>query len=66
MKTEIEKPEAKVIGEDSNVFNLIGICRRALIRSGQKEKAEQMAKEVMASESYHHALKIMSKYCELV
>jgi len=64
MKTEIEKPKAKVLGQDGNVFNLIAICSTSLKRAGQNEQAEQMRKRVFASNSYDEALCIMSDYCE--
>lgn len=27
---KIKKPTAKLLGEDGNVFNLLGVCKRAL------------------------------------
>ena len=63
---ETKKPEANVIGADSNVFNLIGICEKALKKVGQYKEAEEMKKKVFASGSYDDALCIMSDYCEFV
>lgn len=65
MKTEVKKPKAKVIGQDGNIFNLIGICRRALYDAGLKAEGEELMKRVMASESHDEALNIMGEYCEL-
>ena len=62
---ENKKPIAKVIGEDGNVFNLIGICSRALKRAGQNDKATELFKKVTSCGSYDEALCIMSDYCEL-
>ena len=63
--TTPEKPIAKVIGKDGNVFNLIGICSRALESAGQSERAEEMSDKVFKSGSYNEALCIMREYCEL-
>ena len=34
MEKEFNKVDAKIIGADGNVFNLIGICQRALRKNG--------------------------------
>lgn len=65
MENKTEKPKAKVIGEDGNVFNLLGICSKALKKAGQSEQAKEMSKRVMASGSYLEALQAMEEYCEL-
>lgn len=59
------KPVAKVIGEDGNVFNLIGICMRVLKRVGQPEKAKEMQGRIFKAGSYDEALAIMGEYCDL-
>jgi len=64
-KTTTEKPVAEVIGQDGNVFNLIGICSKALKRAGQPDKAKEMSERVFKSGSYDEALVIMGEYCEL-
>lgn len=65
METENKKPKAKVIGQDGNVFNLMGICSKALKQAGQKEQSEKMTDEIFNSGSYDEALTIMRKYCDL-
>lgn len=62
---EFKKPLAKVIGQDGNVFNLIGICSKALKRAGFPEKAKEMTERCFGSDSYHSAIGIMAEYCEL-
>jgi len=64
-KTEIKKPKAKLIGQDGNVFNLIGICSQTLKKAGQKDKVKEMQERIFKSGSYDEALSIMSDYCEL-
>lgn len=64
-KKSTKKPKAKVIGKDGNVFNLIGICSRALKDAGMKDQATEMSNRVFGCGSYDEALVIMSEYCEL-
>jgi len=60
------KPKAKVIGQDGNVFNTLGICNSSLKRAGMPEKAKELSEKVFASGSYDEALSIMMEYCDLV
>ena len=59
------KPKAKLVGKDGNVFNLLGICGRALKQVGQRDKVTEMQTRVFNCGSYDEALLIMSDYCEL-
>lgn len=59
------KPKVKLTGQDGNVFNLLGICTKALKRAGQSEEAKELTKKVFSSGSYHEALSIMQEYCEV-
>ena len=61
-----EKPKAEIIGADGNVFNLIGICSKALKRAGYREQADEMTHRVMSSKSYDDALSIMTEYVDPV
>lgn len=61
----IKKPIAKVIGEDGNVFNLIGICSRSLRKAGQGDRAKEMSEKIFKAGSYDEALAIMAEYCDL-
>jgi len=63
---EINKPKAKIIGADGNVFNLIGICRRALKDASLSDKADEMTSRITSSSSYEDALSIMCEYIEPV
>jgi hypothetical protein len=60
-----KKPKVKLVGENGNVFNLMGICSRALKNAGQSEKAKEMCKKITSSKSYNEALSIMMEYCEV-
>ena len=60
-----QKPTAKLVGEDGNVFNLIGICTKALKRAGKSEEAKELSERVWECGSYHEALKLMGEYVEI-
>ena len=60
------KPKAPIVGADSNVFNLIGICSKALKNAGYTAEAQEMTDKVMQSSSYDEALSIMLDYIEPV
>ncbi len=59
------KPKCKLIGEDGNIFNLIGIASRTLRRAGLEEEAKEMVDKVFKSESYDKALRIIMEYVEV-
>lgn len=61
----MNKPKCKLIGEDGNIFNLMGIARKTLIRNGQRTEAEKMTEEIMSSSSYDEALQILDKYVDI-
>lgn len=46
------KPVAQLIGKDGNVFNLIGIVRRALVDNGMEKEAKEMVERAYNSQSY--------------
>ena len=51
-----------MIGEDGNVFNLMGICSNALKKAGYPEKSKEMFDRVTSCGSYDEALAIMNEY----
>ena len=61
----IIKPKCKLIGEDGNIFNLIGIASRTLRRVGLSDKADEMRERVTKSKSYSEALAIICEYVEV-
>jgi hypothetical protein len=64
-KKEFEKPVAKLVGKDGNVFNLIAICYKALKNAGQEDKAKEMQNKIFGCGSYDEALAIIRDYCEV-
>jgi hypothetical protein len=59
------KPKVRLTGQDGNVFNLIGICSRALKKAGRLEEARAMQERVFSCGSYEEALVIMGEYVEI-
>ena len=59
-----KKPKMQLIGQDGNIFAIMGRASRLLKSSGQGEKAKEMRDRVMSCDSYSEALNIVSEYVE--
>jgi len=59
------KPVVNLVGEDGNIFNLMGIASKALKRADQYNEAKEMSKRIFNCGSYDEALMIISEYCEV-
>ena len=66
-ENEIErgKPDCPLIGEDGNIFNLIGIAARTLRNNNMKAEAKEMSSRVMSAGSYEDALQIIGEYVNI-
>ena len=64
-QTERKKPDCPLIGQDGNIFNLIGIAARTLRENGMREEATEMTKRVTSSGSYAEALSIIGEYVNI-
>jgi hypothetical protein len=62
---EATKPKCKLIGEDGNVFNIIGLVARALKKEGLKEQAAEFTSKAFKSESYDAVLSLAMEYVEV-
>lgn len=60
-----EKPDCPLIGQDGNIFNLMGIASRTLKANGLGEQATEMRKRITASGSYDEALCIIGEYVNI-
>lgn len=61
----VEKPKCKLVGENGNIYNLMGIASRALKRNGQEEDAKEMCNKITTeAKSYEEALCILMDYVE--
>lgn len=63
--SEQKKPDCKLIGEDGNIFNLMGIASRTLRQNGMAEQAVEMRDRICASGSYGEALCIIGDYVNI-
>jgi hypothetical protein len=61
----MEKPEVILVGEDGNVFSIIGRVSKVLKRAGQSEKAAEFTKKAFACHSYEDVLGLVGDYCEV-
>lgn len=65
MENERNRPDCPLIGQDGNVFNLIGMASRTLKNNGMASEASEMSSRVFASESYGEALSIIGEYVNI-
>lgn len=64
METEVfYKPHCKLIGEDGNVFNIIGKVSRTLKKFGYPDKAKEFTEKAMNDcKSYDEVLQLVMDY----
>lgn len=62
---EKQKPSVKLIGEDGNIFSILGRVSRTLKEAGKEEQVKEVSERVMASSSYGEALQIIMEYVEV-
>lgn len=58
------RPPCPLMGQDGNIFNLIGIAARTLREHDMDAEAKEMSSRVMRCHSYHEALAVISEYVE--
>ena len=58
------RPKMQLLGQDGNIFAIMGRASRLLKNAGQSDKAKEMCDRVTASQSYSEALNIVSEYVE--
>ena len=59
------KPDCPLIGEDSNIFNLMAIASRTLDEHGMTAEAHEMRQRILESGSYYKALDIIGEYVNI-
>ena len=62
--TRATHPKMKLLGEDGNIFAIMGRASRLLKDIGQSDKAKEMCDRVISCDSYQKALNIISEYVE--
>lgn len=60
-----EKPDCPLIGQDGNIFHLMGTASRTLCQSGMAEQAAEMCDRIHTSGSYGEALNILGEYVNI-
>ena len=64
-KNKKTKPNRPLVGQDGNIFNLVGIAARTLKRNGMPSEASEMTEKVFSSGSYDEALGIIGGYVNI-
>ena len=64
---KVQKPDCELIGQDGNIFNLIGIAARTLRENGMDEQAKDMQSRITDGDcpSYEAALGIIGEYVNI-
>ena len=61
-----QKPDCQLIGQDGNIFNLMGIASRTLRANGMADKAKEMQSRItQEAQSYYEALNIIGDYVNI-
>lgn len=60
-----ERPDCALIGQDGNIFVLMGIASRTLKAHGLGDQAKEMSGRITSSGSYSEALKIIGEYVNI-
>ena len=64
--TSLDKPRVKMVGQDGNVFNLMGLASRALKNIGRYDQAKEMVSKItQTARSYDEAIRIMMEYVDI-
>ncbi len=60
----MRKPDCVLIGENGNIFNLMGIASRTLCQHGLEEQADEMRERIMGEEcsTCCEALDVIGEY----
>jgi len=59
------KPPCKLVGEDGNVFAIIGRVQRALRNAGQADRAAEFVRRAFGSHSYDDVLALCMDYVDV-
>lgn len=59
------KPTVQLLGQDGNVFNLIGLVSQALRRASLPEKAKEFSERAFRAGSYDEVLVLIQEYVEV-
>ncbi len=60
----LQRPKMKLVGQDGNIFVILGRASQLLRKNGQADQAKEMIRRVQQSENYYKALNIISEYVQ--
>ena len=63
-QSAFKRPKMKLVGQDGNIFAILGRASRLLKENGQPQLAKEMSSRVYQSGDYYKALNIISEYVE--
>lgn len=63
--SQAEKPNCALIGQDGNIFNLMGIASQTLKEHDLGDQAKEMSDRITSSGSYTEALGIIGEYVNI-
>lgn len=58
----MDKPVCKLIGEDGNVFNIIGRVNKTLKQAGLEEQAKEFTAKATQQDNYSAVLRLCMEY----
>lgn len=61
----MDKPVCKLVGEDGNIFHLLGVAKRVLKSNDKGLQGKEMQERVLKSGSYSEALSIIMEYVDV-
>lgn len=61
-----EKPVCVLVGENGNIFNLVGKASSVLRSNGLGKQVSELQTKILNSKSYNEALAVISEYVEVV
>ncbi len=63
-QSAFKRPKMKLVGQDGNIFAILGRASQLLKENGQPDQAKEMCDRVYQSGDYYKALNIISEYVE--
>ena len=60
-----KKPNCPLIGQNGNIFNLMGIASRTLREHGMAEQATEMCERIRQCGNYYAALGVIGEYVNI-
>lgn len=61
---QAHKPKMRLVGQDGNIFSILGRASKLLRQNGQRKQAEEMFQRVQSCGDYYKALNIISEYVQ--